>query len=461
MQIANLLASFSLGEADILRRAMGKKKKEEMAAQRAKFLAGCIANKVPEKKAEKIFDLMEEFAGYGFNKSHSCAYALLAYQTAYLKTHYPVEFMAALLTSETGNAEKAVKYINEARGMSISILPPDVNESDLYFTPVGEAIRFGMAAIKNVGENTAKAIRDSRLGAGEFTSLYDLCERIEARFLNKRVFESLIKSGALDSLGPRESMLASVDDALATVQRATRTRESGQHGLFGAATAPAPMPFVLHDAEPLGEAERLASEYAMLGFYVSGHPLAKYASKLQELKSVSLDQVEGQRNGKEITVAALIVGTRPMRSKKGARWAIYTIQDMTGVQELLAFPESFARLEQILKAGTPLLLKVRVQVEEAGTRLSLQEAARLGDLAERPASGLRIRLKLEELNEDLLARLEEIFSSYRGSSLVSLDIFAPAGEMATIQAEQRVRACPEFIAAVRESMGEQSIDLVM
>ncbi len=316
MQIANLLASFSLGEADILRRAMGKKKKEEMAAQRAKFMAGCLANKVPEKKAERIFNLMEEFAGYGFNKSHSCAYALLAYQTAYLKTHYPVEFMAALLTSETGNAEKAVKYINEARGLSISILPPDVNESDLYFTPVGESIRFGLAAIKNVGENTAKAIRDSRLGAGEFTSLYDLCERIEARFLNKRVFESLIKCGALDSLGPRESMLASVDDALAAVQRASRTRESGQHGLFGTAAAPAPMPFELHDAEPWSEAERLASEYAMLGFYVSGHPLAKFASRLQELKCVTLDQVEGQRNGKEITVAALVVGHAPCAPRK-------------------------------------------------------------------------------------------------------------------------------------------------
>src|SRR6267154_62839 len=215
MQIANLLASFSLGEADILRRAMGKKKKEEMAAQRAKFMAGCAANKIPEKKAERIFNLMEEFAGYGFNKSHSCAYALLAYQTAYLKTHYPVEFMAALLASEAGNTEKVVKYINEARGMSISILPPDVNESDLYFTPVGESIRFGLAAIKNVGENTAKAIRESRLSQGEFTSLYDFCERIESRFLNKRVFESLIKSGAVDSLGPRESMLASVDDAVA------------------------------------------------------------------------------------------------------------------------------------------------------------------------------------------------------------------------------------------------------
>src|SRR5215831_9907331 len=400
MQIANRLASFSLGEADILRRAMGKKKKEEMAAQRAKFMAGCAANKIPEKKAEKIFNLMEEFAGYGFNKSHSCAYALLAYQTAYLKTHYPVEFMAALLTSEAGNTDKVVKYINEARGMSISILPPNVNESDLYFTPVGEAIRFGLAAIKNVGENTAKAIRESRLAQGEFKSLYDFCERIESRFLNKRVFESLIKSGALDSLGAREAMLASVDDALATLQRVSRMRESGQHGLFMAtAAAPAPIPFELHEAEPWSEEERLASEYAMLGFYVSGHPLAKYASRMDDLKVVSLDQIEGQRNGKEITIAALIVTNRPMRSKKGARWAIFTIQDMTGIQELLAFPESFARLEQMLKPGHPLLMKARVQVEEAGTRLSLQEARLLQDIADRPApSEFRVRLDLRKLD---------------------------------------------------------------
>src|SRR5207248_2951923 len=234
-------------------------------------------------------------------------------------------------TSEAGNTDKIVKYINEARGMSIQILPPDVNESDLYFTPVGESIRFGLAAIKNVGENTAKAIRESRLSQGEFRSLYDFCERIEPRFLNKRVFESLIKSGAMDSLGARESMLASVDDALVTLQRASRIRESGQHGLFGVATAPAPVAFELIEAAPCTEEERLASEYAMLGFYVSGHPLATYASRLQDLKTVSLGEVEGQRNGKEIAVAALIVGVRPMRSKKGARWAIYTLQDMTGV----------------------------------------------------------------------------------------------------------------------------------
>ena len=449
----------SLGEADILRRAMGKKKKEEMAAQRAKFMAGCAANKIPEKRAEKIFNLMEEFAGYGFNKSHSCAYALLAYQTAYLKTHYPVEFMAALLTSEAGNTDKVVKYINEARGMSISILPPDVNESDLYFTPVGEAIRFGLAAIKNVGENTAKAIRESRLAHGEFKSLYDFCERIESRFLNKRVFESLIKSGALDSLGPRESMLTSVDDALATLQRASRMRESGQHGLFMAtAAAPAPIPFELHEAEPWSEEERLASEYAMLGFYVSGHPLAKYASRMADLKVVSLDQIEGQRNGKEITIAALIVSKRPMQSKKGARWAIFTIQDMTGVQELLAFPESFARLEQMLKPGQPLLMKVRVQVEEAGTRLSLQEARLLQDIADRQASSeFRVRLDLRRLDEQAMERLTELMEESPGNCPVVFELCRPDGSVAVMRAQQRVSPSAELVEAIRQVCGNHAV----
>jgi len=462
MQTANRLASFSLGEADILRRAMGKKKKEEMAAQRAKFMAGCANNKIPEKKAERIFDLMAEFAGYGFNKSHSCAYALLAYQTAYLKTHYPVEFMAALLTSEAGNTDKIVKYINEARGMSISILPPDVNESDLYFTPIAEAIRFGLAAIKNVGENTAKAIRESRLNQGEFRSLYEFCERIESRFLNKRVFESLIKSGAMDSLGARESMLASVDDAVMALQRATRVRESGQHGLFGTAAAPAPVAFEMREAEPWSEEERLASEYAMLGFYVSGHPLAKYASRLQELKTVSLAEIEGQRNGKEVAVGALIVGVRPMRSRKGARWAIYTLQDMTGVQELLAFPESFAKLESVLKQGTPLLLKARVQIEEAGTRLSLQEARRLEDIAERKAPPeLRVRLEIDSLSEGTLDQLEELLAGSPGPSPVLFELHSPDGSVAVLQAQQRVTVKADLIESVRQICGAQAIELVI
>jgi DNA polymerase III subunit alpha len=462
MQIANRLASFSLGEADILRRAMGKKKKEEMAAQRAKFMGGCAGNKIPEKKAEGIFNLMEEFAGYGFNKSHSCAYALLAYQTAFLKTHYPVEFMAALLTSETGNADKAVKYINEARGMSISILPPDVNESDLYFTPVGEAIRFGLAAIKNVGENTAKAICEARTSQGKFKSLYDFCERIESRFLNKRVFESLIKSGAMDSMGARESMVASIDDAVSAIQRAARIKESGQGGFFfGGAGESTHVEFEMRDAAPWSEEERLGSEYAMLGFYVSGHPLAKYASKLEEMKSACLSEIEGMRNGKEITVAALIVGTRPMRSKKGARWAIFTIQDMTGIQELLAFPEAFGKLENTLKPRVPLLMKVRVQVEEAGTRLSLQEARSMEGMGEsRAADPVRIRMNLENMAGDLVDRLQDIFVTFPGRNPVVFDIVRPDGTIAEMATERRVRVSAELLSAIRDACGPQSIDMV-
>jgi DNA polymerase-3 subunit alpha len=335
-----------------------------------------------------------------------------------------------------------------------------VNESDLYFTPVGESIRFGLAAIKNVGENTAKAIRDSRMSQGEFKSLYDFCARIESRFLNKRAFESLIKSGAMDSLGPRESMLESVDDALAALQRASRSRESGQHGLFGTAAAPAPAVFELREAL-WSEEERLASEYAMLGFYVSGHPLAKFASRLADLKTVALDQVEVQRNGKEITVAALIVGTRPMRSKKGARWAIFTIQDMTGVQELLAFPECFARLEQMLKPSTPLLLKVRVQVEEAGTRLSLLEARRLQDIAERPGAGeFRLRLEMQLLNEDALDRLEDLFAASPGPCQIVFELCNADGSVAVMQAQQRIKATPEFVDAVRQICGERAVAVV-
>src|ERR1700720_321970 len=246
MQIANRLAGFSLGDADLLRRAMGKKKHEEMAAQREKFVTGCIARKVPQKKAEKIFDLMAEFAGYGFNKSHSCAYALLAYQTAYLKTHYPVEFMAAMLTSETGNTEKVVKYINEARSMGITVLPPDVNSSDLNFTPVGDQIRFGLCAIKNVGENTVKGIVETRKNLGLFTSFVQFVESVDTRLLNKRVLESLIRAGAIDGLGAhRAQMIAVVDRAIERAQKLQRARESGQHGLFGGG-AGASTPPVLH-----------------------------------------------------------------------------------------------------------------------------------------------------------------------------------------------------------------------
>jgi DNA polymerase III subunit alpha len=463
MQIANRLAGFSLGDADLLRRAMGKKKHEEMAAQREKFLAGCLARKIPAKKAERIFDLMAEFAGYGFNKSHSCAYALLAYQTAYLKTHFPVEFMAAMLSSETGNTEKVVKYINEARGMGITVLPPDVNSSDVEFTPTGDQIRFGLRAIKNVGENTVKGILQARESLGRFTTVFEFCESVDVRLLNKRVIESLVRSGAMDGLGAhRAQMMAAIDRAMDRAQKLQRARESGQHGLFGGGSSPAApqQSEVLPQVEEWAEHELLAAEYSTLGFYISGHPLDKYAGRLKDLAAVELSTIEGRRNGEDIVVAGIIVQTRPMRSRRGARWAILTLQDRTGVIDSLVFPEAFQKLEPLLKAATPLLVKARVAVEDVGTRLIVSDARVLDQVTDRPPSLLRVRVDLNALNTGALDRLYELFSRRPGRCRVAFELVKDDGTEATLEAGSAVQADVEMVERVREICGTDSVAVV-
>src|SRR5213595_2381579 len=282
MQIANRLAGYSLGEADLLRRAMGKKIAEEMAAQRERFVTGAVKNGYPPKKIEKIFDLMAQFAGYGFNKSHSAAYALLAYHTAYLKTHYPVEFMAALLTSQTGDTDSVVKYINECREMSIEVLSSDIHRSDANFTPDGNAIRFGLAAIKNVGHNAIDSIVAARRELGRFTSFFQFCEKVDLRLLNRRVLESLIKSGALDALGQRSQLMAVLDRAMERAQKAQRDAEFGQHGLFGVFQSEehAAPNDALPNVPDWDEYQRLQAEKEILGFFITGHPLEKYRDKL-------------------------------------------------------------------------------------------------------------------------------------------------------------------------------------
>jgi DNA polymerase III subunit alpha len=461
MQIANRLAGFSLGEADLLRRAMGKKKREEMAAQREKFLAGCHARKIPAKKAERIFDLMAEFAGYGFNKSHSCAYALLAYQTAWLKTHYPVEFMAAMLSSETGNTEKVVKYINEARGMGITVLPPDVNSSDMDFTPIGDQIRFGLRAIKNVGENTVKGIMQARESLGRFSTIFEFCESVDTRLLNKRVLESLVRSGALDGLGAhRAQMMAVIDRAMDRAQKIQRARESGQHGLFAGGGAAAPPPETLPDVVEWPEHELLAAEYSALGFYISGHPLDKYAGRLKDFGAVEIATVEGRRNGEEIVVAGIIVQSRPMRSRRGARWAILTLQDRTGVVEALVFPEAYQTLEPLLKAATPLIVKGRVAVEDVGTRMIVADARLLDQAIERPPSLLRVRVDLNAVDTSALDRLQQLFSSRPGRCRVAFELVREDGSEATLEASSAVQADVELVERVREICGTDSVAVV-
>src|SRR5271156_5970885 len=462
MQIANRLAGFSLGDADLLRKAMGKKKPEEMAAQREKFLTGCQARKIPVKKATKIFDLMAEFAGYGFNKSHSCAYALLAYQTAWLKTHYPVEFMAAMLTSETGNTEKVVKFINEARGMGVTVLPPDINTSEVDFTPVGEEIRFGMRAIKNVGENTVRGILEARERLVSFRSIFEFCESVDARLLNKRVLESLVRAGAMDGLGAhRAQMMAVVDVSLDRAQKLQRARESGQHGLFGGASSSAPPPpDVLQEVEEWPEHETLAAEYSTLGFYISGHPLDKYAGRLKDLTAVELSTLEGRRNGEDIVVAGIIVQTRPMRSRRGARWAILTLQARTGVIDALVFPEAYQKLEPLLKAATPLLIKGRVAVEDVGTRLIVSDARLLDQVTDRAPSLLRVRVDLGSVDSGALDRLQELFTKRPGRCRVAFELVQSDGSEATLEAGSAVMADRELLEQVRQICGTDSVAVV-
>ena len=469
MQIANRLAGFSLGEADILRRAMGKKKPKEMAAQQEKFLAGCRERKVNPKKAVKIFELMAQFAGYGFNKSHSAAYALLAYQTAYLKTHYPVEFMAAVLSAETGNTEKVVKYIGECRQMGITVLPPDVQSSDWSFTPAGESIRFGLGAVRNVGFNTVRAVQEARQRLGQFTSLMQFCEEVDVRTLNRRALESLVKAGALDSLGEhRAQLLAAAEGALAGATRVQREKASGQHALFGAGVAQSAPPPPLPEVEEWPEHERLAYEKETLGFYTSGHPLSRFEGRLRRLGTVAIADLETKTNNERVRLAGIVVRVRQMRSRKGDRWAIAGLEDLSGVVDLLIFPEAFRRLESRFHTDAVLLVKGRLRAEEAGVRLAVEDAKpleeTLAESGESDAGGATVSRVVIELDPghitaETIDRLEALFRRKPGHSPVEFRLPPEVGAQEAGR-NLRVQADEELLAELKTLCGERAVSLV-
>ena len=469
MQIANRLAGFSLGEADILRRAMGKKKPKEMAAQQEKFLAGCRERKVNPKKAVKIFELMAQFAGYGFNKSHSAAYALLAYQTAYLKTHYPVEFMAAVLSAETGNTEKVVKYIGECRQMGITVLPPDVQSSDWSFTPAGESIRFGLGAVRNVGFNTVRAVQEARQRLGQFTSLMQFCEEVDVRTLNRRALESLVKAGALDSLGEhRAQLLAAAEGALVRATRVQREKESGQHALFGTGVAQAAPPPPLPEVEEWPEHERLAYEKETLGFFTSGHPLSRFEGRLRRLGTVAIADLETKANNERVRLAGIVVRVRQMRSRKGDRWAIAGLEDLSGVVDLLIFPEAFRRLESRFHTDAVLLVKGRLRVEEAGVRFAVEDAKPLEETLAEPgesdaggATVSRVVIELDpgHITAETIDRLEALFRRKPGHSPVEFRLPPEVGAQEAGR-NLRVQADEELLSELKTLCGESAVSLV-
>jgi DNA polymerase-3 subunit alpha len=468
MQIANRLAGYSLGEADLLRRAMGKKIAEEMAAQRDRFVSGAKERGFPPKKIEKIFDLMAQFAGYGFNKSHSAAYALLAYHTAYLKTHYPIEFMAALLTSVTGNTDDVVKYINECREMGIAVEPPDINVSDANFTPHGEAIRFGLAAVKNVGHNAIDSIVAGRKKLGKYSSIYEFCENVDLRLLNKRVLESLIKSGAMDSLGRRAQLMAVLDKSMENAQKTQRDAESGQHGLFGVFEQEETHANgqQLPDTPDWDEHQRLASEKEILGFFITGHPLEKYRDKLTDLHTLSTAEIGARKSStakdENILTAGIITGIRVLKSKKGDFYAQGSLEDMLGTVELVVFPDAYRKLGDKVKLEVPVLVKGGLRVEEGSNpKLMVNDIQPLEDVKIPLPRSLRIRIPVESANEATVDDLHLLFAQRKGEAKVLFDVERKDDFMVVMEAEgYNVLPDRNFIARVEELCGRGAVRII-
>ncbi len=490
MQIAAAVAGYALGEADLLRRAMGKKDAAEMAKQRDRFMSGAAANKHPKDVAGKIFDLMAQFAGYGFNKSHSAAYALLAYHTAWLKTHFPVEFMAALLTSETSKPENVVKYISECREIGINVLPPNVQMSDANFTPTADAIGFGLAAIKNVGHNAIESIIAARgalqneaagKGSGKvgFASLWDFCERVDLRLLNKRVLESLIKAGAMDAFGHRAEVTAALDKAMERAQKAQRDQASGQHGLFGIFDD-GPVRKATDDALPKtpewDEHTRLQNEKDVLGFFVSGHPMDKYREKLRNMKVVDTatacemkpEPQVFRRGGNdapqnEIQIAGVMTGLKVAKSKRsGEMYAQACLEDTVGKIELIAFPQMYEKLAELLKIDVPVVIRGVLRGEEdSAPKLAVSHIQALEDVKLKLPDSLRIKVPLHNPDAALLEKLHAIFVGAPGKGRLLLDLEEP-GEFCAVLEPQDVLVAADrlFIDRIEELVGRGGVRVI-
>lgn len=432
MRIASSLANFSLEDADILRRAMSKKDPKEMEMQKEKFLEGARKNRIPPTKAGKIFDQMAKFAEYGFNKSHSAAYALIAYQTAYLKAHYPIEFMAALLTSEVQNADKIVKYIAECREMGINILPPDINESYKDFTVIGNQIRFGLAAVKNVGDAAIESILSEREQRGKFQSLSDFCKRVDLRKVNRRVVESLIKCGAFDfSKAYRSQMLTILDDILERSQSAQRKRGEAQLSMLMSVLEEKDEGYPEIDEFP--ENQLIIFEKETIGFYISRHPLSRYQEEIKKYSHEDTSTLPGLPNGTEVKICGLVSGLKEIHTKKGDRMAFLNLEDMKGFVEVILFPEVFKASLTCLREGDPILVRGTLDLAEDRVKIKGLEVHSLSKGSSSQMKTLHLKISVSSLSPSQLFDLKEIILSNKGAYKVLLH-FMDGNERETVVA---------------------------
>jgi DNA polymerase III subunit alpha len=468
MQIAQVLAGYTLGEADLLRRAMGKKKPEEMAKQRSVFVSGALRRGVQEATATYIFDLMEKFAGYGFNKSHSAAYALLAYQTAWLKVHYPAAFMAAVLSSDMDNTDKVVLLMEECRAMGLNVLPPDINTSAYRFTVRDPStIRYGLGAIKGVGEGALEGLLAEREQGGAFEDLFSFCRRVDHRKLNRRVLEALVRAGALDALGPtRASLMATLPLALQVAEQHLRDRTAGQEDLFGGVTSPAEAgrradTFV--DTCEWDEAERLAAEKETLGLYLTGHPITRYETELTQFVTARLAELRPDAQQTAV-VAGLMVGLRTMSARRGGRLAFVVLDDRTARLEVSVFPEVFQRYRDLLVKDKLLIVEGSVVTDEytGGYRMTAERLYDVDQAREAYAKQLIIALDGRRTVNGFTQKLGQTLAPFRdGACPVCIEYRNQRAEARlTLSADWRIRPTEELLRRLGDLAGPGQVRLV-
>ncbi|EOX3443423.1 DNA polymerase III subunit alpha [Vibrio cholerae] len=466
MQIAQVLSGYTLGGADMLRRAMGKKKPEEMAKQRAVFQEGAEKNGVDGELAMKIFDLVEKFAGYGFNKSHSAAYALVSYQTLWLKTHYPAEFMAAVMTADMDNTEKVVGLVDECKNMGLTVLPPDIN-SGLYRFNVDDngAIVYGIGAIKGVGEGPIEAILEARNKGGYFKDLFDFCARIDLKKVNKRVIEKLILAGALDRLGPhRAAMMASVDDAVRAASQHHQAEAFGQADMFGVLTdAPEEVEQKYTQVPEWPEKVRLEGERETLGLYLTGHPVDEYLKELTKYTSCRLNEAAPTRRDQSLTVAGLVIAARVMTTKRGTRIGLMTLDDRSGRMEVMLYSEALDRYAEWLEKDKILVVSGQVSFDDfnGGLKMSAREVMDLGSAREKFARGLSISILQSQIDQQFFEHFSHILEPHRAGT-VPVNVYyqrPDARARLTLGTEWRVTPSDTLLDELKQLLGHDQVEL--
>jgi len=460
MKIAHTVANFTLGDADLLRRAMSKKKPEEMRELKEKFLKGAMEKRINPSRAERLFDLMIHFAGYGFNKSHSAAYAIIAYQTAYLKAHYLVEFMSALLTCEIGNEDKIAKHIGECRERRIEILPPDINESYRDFTVIEIRIRFGLAGVKNVGNAAIETIINERESKGKFTSFYDFCGRVDSRKVNKRVTESLIKCGAFDCTKVfRSRLMAVLEDAIEYSQNVQKDQANGQINMFQLfSDQKKKRDFKYLEIDEWSDNELLAYEKETLGFYITSHPLAPYKEFIERYTNTDSARISSQKNEKGVRIGGMVRSIKEISTKKGDRMAFVTLEDLQGTVEIVVFSDLYKEVSNLLKSDEPLFVTGSLgRGDEEKVKIIASKIRPLGEIMSKKVRSVHFNLSLEHVNTESLLKLKELIKTYPGECPAYLHVIIPEKNetVISLDSEFRVEPSPLLIREVEALFGNQ------